>query len=458
MATETLRPNAAGDEEDIPVQNPPTGPHWEKVDEVSSDGLTTCVFSSSSIWRRDLYQLGNHVVGSGVINFVRVITICAADSTPEQTNLRISLKSGGVLDDSASKTTNPSWLAQDEYWYEKPGGGAWGSDWSVIDSLQAGLAIREPIDGEADNTYCTLLRVEVDYTPPAETEKTSSDTGSGADTKAIGNPLATFPVRAETGGGVDGHKAVAPQSAGESGSGVDALTALLGILSRSETGLGTDAKLSLAVALIKADAGSGLETILGRAITLADLGSGLDLSGKEKAGSDSGVGSDAILGLLGRLSTDYGYGADTSKFGDRPLLVFDTGIGIESSLLRDLGEPKYSSDVGGGIDASILAGLLAGADGGAATEAITLLAAVLAGDNGQGVEALVEVTATFKEITNSDAGQGMDEVLSYLRKLADSGQGEENLHLVGYVGRRMRMKVYQRDAFNLAVYTSETGK
>jgi len=289
-------------------------------------------------------------------------------------------------------------------------------------------------------------------------EKTSSDSGSGIDAKKAGEPRYSLAVRADAGSGVDGHKAVAPQSAGESGSGVDALTSLLGILARSDTGLGTDAKLSLAVALIKADTGSGIEAILGRAIALADLGSGLDTTLKDKTSSDGGTGTDTILALLDRIFTEYGYGLDASKFGDRPLLAADTGLGVESSLLRELGEPKYSADVGEGVDASTLASLFTRADSGVATEALTLLAAVLAGDNGQGVDALVEVTATVKDIITSDAGQGVDKVLSYLRKLEDSGQGEENLHLVGYVGRRMRMRVYQREAFQMKAYTSETGK
>ncbi len=328
----------------------------------------------------------------------------------------------------------------------------------------------QKVEGKIEDTDVDFFLIG--YTTE-EVEKTSSDTGSGVDVKASGNPLATL-ARSEVGGGIDGHKAVAPQSAGESGSGVDALTSLLGILARSDTGLGTDARLSLAVALIKADAGSGVEAILGRAIVLAELGAGLehildralvltelglglDSTLKEKTSSDDGIGSDAILALLDRVFTEYGYGLDASIWGDRPLLATDLGLGIESSLLRDLGQPKYSCDVGAGIDASTLASLFTRADSGVATEAIALLAAVLEGDNGQGVDALVEVTATFKEITTYDAGQGVDEVLSYLRKLVDSGQGEENLHLVGVIGRRMRMRVYQREAFSLTVYTSETG-
>lgn len=250
--------------------------------------------------------------------------------------------------------------------------------------------------------------------------KTSSETGSGADVKASGNPLATY-ARSETGSGVEAMPARGI-TLPDSGSGVDALTSLL-------------------VALIRSDIGSGLDSTL-----------------KEKIGSDSGVGADTILGFLDRVLTEYGYGVDTAKFGDRPVLGADVGLGIEISHLRELGEPKYSSDDGSGVDASTLASLLTRADDGVATEAIVLLAAILAGDDGQGVDALVEVTATIKDIITSDAGQGVDEVLTYLRKLVDSGEGVENLHLVGYVGRRMRMTVYQKEAFDLKAYTSETGK
>ena len=124
------------------------------------------------------------------------------------------------------------------------------------------------------------------------------ETGSGVDTKASGNPLVSFPVRSDV------------------GSGIDALTALFGILTRSDTGLGVDAKLALAVALIKADIGSGLDSTPMPSAILA--------------GNETGSGIDAIIARL--------------------LASFDIGTGIEvSSLLKEL----FASELGWGSDSLI---------------------------------------------------------------------------------------------------------
>ena len=40
MATEILRPNAAGDETNLYIQLPNEGEHWDKVDEVTPDENT----------------------------------------------------------------------------------------------------------------------------------------------------------------------------------------------------------------------------------------------------------------------------------------------------------------------------------------------------------------------------------------------------------------------------------
>jgi len=249
----------------------------------------------------------------------------------------------------------------------------------------------------------------------AVTAKTSSDTGSGADAKKTGNPLATY-ARSETGSGVEampargitlpdvgsGVEAIIGRliTLAQAGSGIEASTVYTGIKTSSDVGSGTDALSTLLATLLK---------------------------------SDNGSGSDTILGLLDRVFTEYGYGVEASKFGDRPVLASEVGSGIESSLLRILGEPKYSSDVGGGVDASTLASLLARSDSGVATEAIILLTAIVA----------------------SDTGQGVDEVLSYLRKLVDSGEGSEIVQLIGTVGRDMKLNLYAKKHHNLIVYTEE---
>ncbi|MBA7577602.1 hypothetical protein ES708_19455 [subsurface metagenome] len=109
------------------------------------------------------------------------------------------------------------------------------------------------------------------------------------------------------------------------------------------------------------------------------------------------------------------------------------GTGVEASLAAYY---QKATDSGEGVDSSTLEALFSRDDVGAGAEAITLSAAMVSHDTGVGIE----------------------EVLTFFRKLIDSGEGVENLHLVGYVGRRMRMVVYQKEAFSLKVYTSETGE
>jgi len=58
--TETFRPNAAGDNTSISTQFPLSGAHWDKVDEVTADNLTTTVLTNSTTYQQDLYNIPDH--------------------------------------------------------------------------------------------------------------------------------------------------------------------------------------------------------------------------------------------------------------------------------------------------------------------------------------------------------------------------------------------------------------
>jgi hypothetical protein len=75
MATEILRPDAAGDETNIGGQYPNSTYHWDKVDEVSADNGSTFVYSSNAAYIRDLYALPAPA-GSGVIAKITVYVRC----------------------------------------------------------------------------------------------------------------------------------------------------------------------------------------------------------------------------------------------------------------------------------------------------------------------------------------------------------------------------------------------
>ncbi len=68
--TETLRPNAAGDDTNISSQYPDSGAHYDKVDEVTADDYSTYVFTNSTSYQRDLYNIPDHSTGSGAIDNV----------------------------------------------------------------------------------------------------------------------------------------------------------------------------------------------------------------------------------------------------------------------------------------------------------------------------------------------------------------------------------------------------
>lgn len=162
MATETLRPNAAGDECAISGQYGAACPnHYQNVDEEVCDGTTTAVYEPGTNWRRDLYNVQDHSVGLGTINFVKVYA-CLCSAWSADTNCTIAIKSGGVVDED-TKSVTTSWTMYSTQWNTPPEGGSW--DWDKIDALQIGCSLVTV--GGNHTGMCSQLYVEVDYTPPA---------------------------------------------------------------------------------------------------------------------------------------------------------------------------------------------------------------------------------------------------------------------------------------------------
>ena len=71
MATETLRPNAVGDETNITGESAVVD-HYTLVDEAETDDDSTYVYENTDTYHRDLYGVENHSVGSGTINNIKV--------------------------------------------------------------------------------------------------------------------------------------------------------------------------------------------------------------------------------------------------------------------------------------------------------------------------------------------------------------------------------------------------
>jgi hypothetical protein len=211
MATEILRPNAAGDETALD-QYPTSGSHYDKVDEVTPDNDSTYVYNSAkgAAWYRDLYNLPAHS-GSGTINKI-TIKIVARNSLWAGVEIFCKTHGTGYSDGDSwynhysytektwELTTNPNTSA------------AW--TWDEIDALQIGVQMW---CGDGQWGRCTQVYVEVDYTS-GETPKISSDAGSGAE----GTPMPS-----------------AILAGSESGSGIEAFIARL--LAAAESGYGAEA-------------------------------------------------------------------------------------------------------------------------------------------------------------------------------------------------------------------------
>lgn len=164
MTTETLRPNAVGDNS----QNTPTGdtPGWKCVDEASSDSDTTYVCSSDFDANAylDLYNLVDSAIPVGsTINSVTVKVNIKSLLAAAKATFRIALKEfigntqyGSFITPSTSYTVYSQVFA----------------DVSLLDlkRVQVGVEITSKYYGAWD-TYipglCTQVWVEIDYTLPA---------------------------------------------------------------------------------------------------------------------------------------------------------------------------------------------------------------------------------------------------------------------------------------------------
>lgn len=260
MATEILRPNAAGDETNIHQQYPNSTYHWDKVDEETADE-TTFVYDSTQddVYYRDLYNLPAHSVGSGTINSITVYARAKGASSINQASLKIALKTNGTPYESSEIQVTGSYDNYSEQWDTNPATElAW--TWDEIDALQIGVAIRRCYTGIGYSTRVTQVYVEVDYTAP--TAKTSSDSGSGVDAILANNPLATL-------------------SRTEAGSGIESTPMSSAILTGSETG-------------------SGIETLVAQLLAAVDIGTGIEMGSlfNDLTTTELGWGSDSLTAKI----------------------------------------------------------------------------------------------------------------------------------------------------------------
>lgn len=156
MATETLRPNGAGDLTQLFAVGEAN--NWQNVDEASPDNDTTYNRTSTASERMDLYELQDHAEGSGTINSVTVYAVCRALVAG---TVKPCLRAGGSDYAPASAgTLTTSYATYSHVWAINPNtGNPW--QWSEIDALQAGVIMQD--DG-INRVRVTQVYVVVDYT------------------------------------------------------------------------------------------------------------------------------------------------------------------------------------------------------------------------------------------------------------------------------------------------------
>lgn len=175
---ETLRPNARGDECSISGQYgcDACPDHHTCVDEEFADGSSSRVQTTSSTYERDLYNIENHSVGSGTINFIKIYFNCKSTGLGKG-HAKPSLKSNSTVTDGNEIVLDITFIEYSQQWNTNPappGTDAW--TWDDIDALQIGVLLKT-----IDYAYCTHMYVEVDYgvaiVAPAVTTQAVTDIG-----------------------------------------------------------------------------------------------------------------------------------------------------------------------------------------------------------------------------------------------------------------------------------------
>jgi len=160
MTTAYIRPIGPGDETGGLQQYPSSGFHWDKVDEVVSDGAATYVSSFRLGWLRDLYELG-YASRMGTINWIKVWMVLSTDNVSYDG--KTVIKTGGTVYEGPAHqcpSAGPWYSFSQEYVVNPKTGVAW--TWDDINVLQAGVSLSA---GLLTYIYCTQVYVEINSSP-----------------------------------------------------------------------------------------------------------------------------------------------------------------------------------------------------------------------------------------------------------------------------------------------------
>jgi type II secretory pathway pseudopilin PulG len=128
--------------------------NWMCVDDIISDEDVTYVEGFGANWNADLYQLSDHVSGSGNIDSV-IIWVCAmGDGAGDKTRTHINV--GGTIFDGVQNNTTAVYADYSSIYISNPVTSlAW--SWADIDALEIGVDLKK-------TARCTRVWAEVYYT------------------------------------------------------------------------------------------------------------------------------------------------------------------------------------------------------------------------------------------------------------------------------------------------------
>jgi hypothetical protein len=159
-SSEVLRPNGEGYQTQISYQEPDTGYHWEKVDEVNSDGVSTYLRDSTMAWYRDLYAVQDHSVGTDVIESVTVYLRCWKQNQSYPGYVSPSIRTEGNSFNGTQYSLTTSEVTYSQTWTVNPQTAvAW--TWTEVDDVQIGWAAYAY--GGTGQVYCTQVWLSVQY-------------------------------------------------------------------------------------------------------------------------------------------------------------------------------------------------------------------------------------------------------------------------------------------------------
>ncbi len=193
MASEILRPSAAGDLTQIDDQYPATGEHWDKVDDVTPDDDDTKVYNStfpSNTTRTDLYTIQNSSIGAGTITKIRIYARWKRSG-----GYAYAIDFWHKLKTHDTVYTGPRFDYLGDYVYDyweittNPfTGGAW--TWGEINALQAGITLQywKGI-GVSSTGHCTQVYVQVFFPPGLATTTTDYATSVEAAAASLNGTL-----------------------------------------------------------------------------------------------------------------------------------------------------------------------------------------------------------------------------------------------------------------------------